>query len=419
MRSMSCAQRLSASRIISVAADGSERAHHLMCSTPFGITDYIGWCRNDPPIFPTLKCSTPFGITDYIGSAGAGQRPTPRSSAQRLSASRIISAPAVVPDRRLRPACAQRLSASRIISGPTDGRGTAPTRGAMVLNAFRHHGLYRATGGTCMVGDRHQCSTPFGITDYIGFHRAVQEPPLTKVLNAFRHHGLYRTVRRQPPPRSVQVLNAFRHHGLYRRSAGAHTPTVECAQRLSASRIISVGRTSPSAACCANCAQRLSASRIISGVPSVISTDVTSSCAQRLSASRIISVAVRGRVRDARRVLNAFRHHGLYRLSTRSAAVAATNSAQRLSASRIISVLASLLLVKGCLTVCSTPFGITDYIGVGAGPPFIDAYLCSTPFGITDYIGLPRQRDGARGRVMCSTPFGITDYIGGYRRRTA
>ena len=38
--------------------------------------------------------------------------------------------------------------------------------------------------------------------------------------------------------------------------------------------------------------------------------------------------------------------------------------------------------------MCSTPFGITDYIGlhragVDSGPPW-----CSTPFGITDYIGV-------------------------------
>ena len=62
----------------------------MRCSTPFGITDYIGLdARLD---LNDHVCSTPFGITDYIGS---GHRPHTQSSR--------------------RP----------------------------VLNAFRHHGLYR------------------------------------------------------------------------------------------------------------------------------------------------------------------------------------------------------------------------------------------------------------------------------------
>ena len=38
--------------------------------------------------------------------------------------------------------------------------------------------------------------------------------------------------------------------------------------------------------------------------------------------------------------------------------------------------------------------------------------LCSTPFGITEYIGGGDAR-GVRDAAMCSTPFGITEYIGG------
>ena len=89
------------------------------CSTPFGITDYIGspiigYWLPDPPM-----CSTPFGITDYIGSSA----PRGASIRQQLSA--------------------QRLSASRIISV----RKFWITKPAFPL----------------------RCSTPFGITDYIGY----------------------------------------------------------------------------------------------------------------------------------------------------------------------------------------------------------------------------------------------------------
>ena len=87
--------------------------------------------------------------------------------------------------------------------------------------------------------------------------------------------------------------------------------------------------------------------------------------AQRLSASRIISGELDPGQRAVRiePVLNAFRHHGLYR-----------ERVGRDTADRD--------------TVCSTPFGITDYIGllVGGNERLIDD-VCSTPFGITDYIG--------------------------------
>ena len=111
-----CAQRLSASRIISAR-------------------------RCAPRLASARRCSTPFGITDYFGG-GLSTRPTmPLISAQRLSASRIISAArAIAP--KLTPYCAQRLSASRIISG--GARRENDQIQGQVLNAFRHHGLFRA-----------------------------------------------------------------------------------------------------------------------------------------------------------------------------------------------------------------------------------------------------------------------------------
>ena len=158
------------------------------------------------------------------------------TSAQRLSASRIISVHRD-PDGA-QSECAQRLSASRIISvGGRDG----PLRASEVLNAFRHHGLYRPTADVAQEVLRVSCSTPFGITDYIGRSERAGRTGGRLVLNAFRHHGLYR---------------------LCQSAASSFSATG--AQRLSASRIISVVVPHPSARP-ARCAQRLSASRIISG----------------------------------------------------------------------------------------------------------------------------------------------------------
>ena len=156
------------------------------------------------------------------------------------------------------------------------------------------------------------------------------------VLNAFRHHGLYRAIDMiLALDAEVLVLNAFRHHGLYRPSISQIQPRYS-AQRLSASRIISAVSIA-SRICRSVGAQRLSASRIISvllesrrrfewircstpfGITDYIGSGpgarpLSATCgAQRLSASRIISA---------------------YRLRRHRPRV---RSAQRLSASRIIS----------------------------------------------------------------------------------
>ena len=207
------AQRLSASRIIS------------------------GPLLGDPDVDP-IECSTPFGITDYIG--------TSISSAYRRGRS------------------AQRLSASRIISG--GGRGGDPGRGRGVLNAFRHHGLYRAA---CM---------PTGP----GSRSSAQRLSASRIIS-----GSW---------------------------ASATATGRRCAQRLSASRIISGRFDVVELMAKPACAQRLSASRIISGHDERSSQSSRMLCAQRLSASRIISGArrsPRGPLTPC--VLNAFRHHGLYR----------------------------------------------------------------------------------------------------------
>ena len=88
-------------------------------------------------------------------------------------------------------------------------------------------------------------------------------------------------------------------------------------------------------------------------------------------------------------VLNAFRHHGVYRAETAA-------------------------VLDRAPVLCSTPFGITEYIGLPPDSNLLPAE-CSTPFGITEYIGAQVALDLARD-LGCSTPFGITEYIGGAQK---
>ena len=62
-----------------------------------------------------------------------------------------------------------------------------------MLNAFRHHGVYRPERVAMLRSMSTECSTPFGITEYIGRQpRALSPGRRAIVLNAFRHHGVYR-----------------------------------------------------------------------------------------------------------------------------------------------------------------------------------------------------------------------------------
>ena len=182
----------------------------------------------------------------YRSRSRAARAPSRYPCAQRLSASRIISALRVEQDvraeisvlnafrhhglyrprrpgrcRRSQPS-AQRLSASRIISAYVDDAVTLAI-GAQRLSASR---IISENPNPSRVVQLSECSTPFGITDYIGRPSCYCRRRRRAVLNAFRHHGLYR-----PRPRpststpAAPVLNAFRHHGLYRPAAGYPVPT--------------------------------------------------------------------------------------------------------------------------------------------------------------------------------------------------
>ena len=313
-----------------------------------------------PAEYYATLCSTPFGITEYIGHF------LPGNSQPRREVLNAFRHHGVYRTARRTFLCArrnsaQRLSASRSISA--DKAPYADRRLLRVLNAFRHHGVYR---GSCSwrwatrcasaqrlsasrsisvapcaapCAARRACSTPFGITEYIGTIACDLAMRYIKVLNAFRHHGVYRA--RVPPtwshlPKGAQRLSASR--SISARRSPALGPSKCSAQRLSASRSISGRRAimagmerlrvlnafrhhgvyrAPARYCCARrpgCAQRLSASRSISGAPSPRPYSRAKFGAQRLSASRSISAhAPRDHGPYRRSVLNAFRHHGVYR----------------------------------------------------------------------------------------------------------
>ena len=220
---------------------------------------------------------------------------------------------------------------------PRDVRANADAIGR-VLNAFRHHGLYRWLPVATMDTPPDVCSTPFGITDYIGFGFGRMSPAKigAQRLSASRIISVGHT--RSICTSITCVLNAFRHHGLYRwlPVATMDTPPDVCSTPFGITDYIGFGFG------------RMSPAKI---------------GAQRLSASRIISVGhTRSICTSITCVLNAFRHHGLYRHASSAISDTRRRGAQRLSASRIIS--APFVLGGSSLgDMCSTPFGITDYIG--------------------------------------------------------
>ena len=208
-------------------------------------------------------------------------------SAQRLSASRIISVAYQRDD--LRQLFRLVLNAFRHHGLYRPAPRDTPQAGQVVLNAFRHHGLYRPAVDwienknipiQVLNAFRHhglyrlnpnvwtplyrKCSTPFGITDYIGRTRPLTHEDVAMCSTPFGITDYIGPLRERPRLGVHVVLNAFRHHGLYRpRCWPAPGSGRACAQRLSASRIISVGWTHSRLASTTS-AQRLSASRIIS-----------------------------------------------------------------------------------------------------------------------------------------------------------
>ncbi len=315
--------------------------------------------RQDHPmpvaLVPTqIVCSTPFGITDKI-TRGAADNSNENFSAQRLSASQTRSqrhsllnfipfiraqrlSASQTRSRLLVPApphaiaSAQRLSASQTRS-LQDFASRAARR--WVLNAFRHHRQDHISRPGMRLR-RGMCSTPFGITDKItSLERAVLavlaqcSTPfgITDKITARPRRDAVRTPACSTPfgitdkitqwtrkvaPTELEVLNAFRHHRQDHAANWAGPPRRRHgAQRLSASQT-----RSPQEA----------------GEPLV----------------------------DVGEVLNAFRHHRQDHWSGAPRRGRPARGAQRLSASQTRSRRKSS--ARSPVSVCSTPFGITDKI---------------------------------------------------------
>ena len=186
-----------------------------------------------------------------------------------------------------------------------------------MLNAFRHHGLYRQVGqsGQDALGEV-MCSTPFGITDYIGSRYEDRSISIPRVLNAFRHHGLYRSAPRSCSMciLSYRVLNAFRHHGLYRPQLGRARPPLD--RVLNAFRHHGLYRSPPKVTRGSRRVDVLNAFRHhgLYRVPPAVIVVADGRCSTPFGITDYIGYRGRGGRRGRwRRVLNAFRHHGLYR----------------------------------------------------------------------------------------------------------
>ena len=286
----------------------------------------------------------------------------PGIGTRAFSASQIISA-AILADPYGRRRSAQRLSASQFISVES----TPPSS----------------------IDARSRAQRLFGITVYCRSSAHARRNAPQHVLNAFRHHGIYRLRRANDHVRLHEVLNAFRHHGIYRPTMASTTTTAPLS------------------------AQRLSASRNISACPTCHST-TGSPCAQRLSASRNISAQLGGGGGAGGGVLNAFRHHGIYRRRSGCWSSRFSVGAQRLSASRNISADTVRSDKRNYLSAqrLSASRNISDGRPTAARSPSIQ---CSTPFGITEYIG--RAADG--GPVAFDPVLNAFRHHGIYRRRLA
>ncbi len=231
------------------------------CSTPFGITEYIGAYRAELQALTDWSCAQRLSASRSISDPAYRLQCTSIPGAQRLSASRSISVCCRATGTCRR--CAQRLSASRSISGVPPvtvigswvcstpfgiteyiGRlvGRSADHGRAVLNAFRHHGVYRVAASLHVLTLYHGCSTPFGITEYIGAVGTPTRPRRsTQCSTPFgitEYIGLF--LSSYPSSTSVLCPTPF---GITEYigppSSAVRLTHLKCAQRLSASRSIS------------------------------------------------------------------------------------------------------------------------------------------------------------------------------------
>ena len=215
-------------------------------------------------------------------------------------------------------------------------------------------------------------STPFGIkgtfTRWLNSH--LRKP--TDVLNAFRHQRYFHEYKTVNHVRAERVLNAFRHQRYFHsRQIQATSPVVSCAQRLSASKVLSpVSSFRERKGSCSR-AQRLSASKVLSRASSGRACPpACNQCSTPFGIKGTFTgsrgpAQLRGQV-----VLNAFRHQRYFHMKR---AGILTEGFECSTPFGIKGTFTSLGALNDCITrQCSTPFGIkgtfTRTKGTWAGP---------------------------------------------------
>ena len=193
------------------------------------------------------------------------------------------------------------------------------------------------------------------------------------MLNAFRHHGVLRGSLPSGLPRRLVVLNAFRHHGILP-SLGNSVRTALClrAQRLSASRSFAERNRHP----------RHGTHRVLNAFRHQgVFAEVESNRALRI-----------------KKMLNAFRHHGVSRTAHQPAKVNAFDVLNAFRHHRVLQDrLAQLLRAPHSMLNAFRHHGVSRLGSIrGINLPG----ECSTPFGITEFRGDVGSSNGCRQRVL-------------------
>ncbi len=227
-----CAQRLSASKVLSPATSKNSMGITFKCSTPFGIKGsftqaeranlYLLACAQRLSASKVLShvelegvdlkttCSTPFGIKGSFTRPG-GQK----NGLQEVMCSTPFG-----------------IKGSFTVPRPQ------PRDVGSVLNAFRHQRFFH-TRNRSMYCDR-KGAQRLSASKVLSRERSRAERRDRIVLNAFRHQRFFHIPTHRDCGRRYLVLNAFRHQRFFH-CLFQPCPTFcgGCAQRLSASKVLS------------------------------------------------------------------------------------------------------------------------------------------------------------------------------------
>ena len=214
------------------------------------------------------------------------------------------------------------------------------------------------------------CSTPFGITGTFTLdpvrHRTGDECAQRLSASQVLSRGSIR-----PQERHQHVLNAFRHHRYFHRNARALlNPSIAGAQRLSASQVLS------------HWSRRL--------------VRYCACSAQRLSASQVLSLVFLRDPFRLRAVLNAFRHHRYFHICMFSLRALAHSVLNAFRHHRYFHTLHLLCLLRGVAVLNAFRHHRYFHIRISSFIPV--SSMCSTPFGITGTFTWTKSRSGNNSR---------------------